>query len=82
MSQASKITHSDIKTVFLWIISCFSLILTVVSSYLEQQLVFGDSLNWFDEGRGDGVGQAVSPLDLLHTHQKVVTSCVCVCVFT
>lgn len=40
--------------------------LTAASSYLEQQLVFGDPLHGFDEGRGDGVGQAVSPLDLLH----------------
>lgn len=36
------------------------------SSYLEQQLVFGDPLHGFDEGGGDGVGQAVSPLDLLY----------------
>ena len=33
--------------------------------YLEQQLVFSDALDGFDEVRGDGVGQPVSLLNLL-----------------
>lgn len=35
--------------------------------YLQQQLVLGDALDGFDERRGDGVGQTVSPLHLLKT---------------
>ena len=51
--------------------------------YLEQQLILGDALDGFDEGGGDGVGQAVSPLDLLHTQnmlecQRTNSRC-CVC---
>lgn len=33
--------------------------------YLEKELVFSDSLDWFDQVRGDGVGQAMSLLDFL-----------------
>lgn len=40
----------------------------VLKRYLEQELVLGDPLDRFDERGGDGVGQTVSPLDLLHTN--------------
>lgn len=40
----------------------------VLKRYLEQQLVLGDPLDRFDESGGDGVGQTVSPLDLLRTN--------------
>lgn len=33
--------------------------------YLEKELVFCDSLDWFDQVRGDGVGKAMSLLDFL-----------------
>ena len=34
-------------------------------SYLQQQLVLGDPLHWFDEVGRDGVSQSVPLLDLL-----------------
>lgn len=33
--------------------------------YLEKELVFSDSLDWFDQVRGDGVSKAMSLLDFL-----------------
>lgn len=37
--------------------------------YLEKQLVFSDSLDWFDQVRGDGVSKAMSLLDFLQNKQ-------------
>lgn len=35
--------------------------------YLEEKLVFSNSLDWFDQVRGDGVGKTMSLLDFLET---------------
>lgn len=38
--------------------------------HLKQELIFGDSLHGFDQIGGDGVGQTVPLLDLLHVERS------------
>lgn len=40
--------------------------------HLEQELVLGDSLHGLDQIGGDGVGQPVPLLDLLHAGRSVM----------
>lgn len=42
--------------------------------HLEQELIFGDPLHGFDQIGGDGVGQPVPLLDLLHVGRSVMRS--------
>ena len=38
--------------------------------HLQQELILGDSLNGFDQIRGDGVGQSVPLLNFLHREEN------------
>lgn len=59
--------HTCVKTEWWWLSA--SLCVSVSLSYLEQELVFSDSLDRLDQVGGDGVCQTMSLLDFLQTRE-------------